>query len=188
MSNWLSELAEAASNGVPNDGPACVCNGAHESVTTTLTMSIEEGGEPFEVVVPAIKCLECGIVWPKQESAEKLCHAEACRQMGILPPEEVADLRRELGMTRKVFGEAFGIPHASMERWENGKLHQNKSMDTLLRALMIPGLAEKLDRRKIAKPTKNSGDNIIAFPLLSRKPKEEISEILERQARFQLRM
>lgn len=185
MTNWLSELATLAESEAPFEGAACSCHGRAEEVLIIERVPIGEKGDHFEVKIPAVKCLECDTAWPDVR-AEKIRHAAACWHLGILDPAEVKNVRDSLGMTRKVFGEAFGIPHASMERWENGRLHQNRSMDTLLRALMIPGVAQALDRR--APPPIEPDSNVIPFPTLGNKPRPDFENALIRKANFQMQM
>src|SRR5687768_14182288 len=84
----------------------------------------------IQALVPMISCARCGFSYT-DERAERARHAAACAHEGLLTPAEIKMLRVNLGLSRKEFNEAFGIPPASMERWENGRLLQNRSMDTL---------------------------------------------------------
>lgn len=104
-------------------------------------------GETFSVQVPIMKCEACEYSFTDHR-AEKIRKDGIYDHLGLLRPAEVKGIRLALGMTRKDFDAAYGLPSASMERWENGRIIQNKSMDTLLRALSNPVTAHRLDRRQ----------------------------------------
>lgn len=141
--------------------------------------------EYFEVEIPLLRCEGCGFEF-RDHRAEGLRHAAACRHQGLLAPNEIKAIRESLGMTRKVFGEAFGIPPASMERWENGKLMQNKSMDTLLRSLRIPGVAANLDRRIVEPIAEKSNVIYVNFTALSLRSPSEQQDAFLRARQFNL--
>lgn len=183
MQDILDEIfgsASAAAEGCS----ACSCAGQMKERVVTERVKLSDS-EYFEVEVPVVSCGDCGFEFTDHR-AERLRHAAACRYEGLLTPNEVKAIREALGMTRKVFGEAFGIPPASMERWENGKLMQNKSMDSLLRGLRIPGVAAALDRRKV---TTVAGDNnviYINFSALSLRSDLEQEDAVKRARSFSL--
>lgn len=169
----------------------CSCGGA---ITEQVELErVDLGaGDFFEVEVPVLRCACCGFSF-RDHRAEELRHAGACRHEGLLAPNEVRAIRDGLQMTRKTFGEAFGIPPASMERWENGKLMQNKSMDSLLRSLMIPGVAGALDRRRGVNAMPDGAaamqkSNVIYadFGALSLRPASEQEDAVRRAQMFKL--
>jgi DNA-binding transcriptional regulator YiaG len=131
----------------------------------TEQVVLDDEGDYFEVEVPVVRCDSCGFQFTDQR-AERLRHEGACRHEGLLTPAEIKEIRAGLQMTRSEFDAAFGIPPASMERWENGRLLQNRSMDSLLRALTNPITAARLDRRtkKLAEVVE---DNVVKFPTLA---------------------
>jgi putative zinc finger/helix-turn-helix YgiT family protein len=142
------------------------CDGALLSETIiTEKVAWDEDGTFFEVDVPVIGCDECGFKFTDSR-AEKLRHDAACKFEGLLIPAEIAGIRSALGMTRAQFDAAFGIPPASMERWENSRLIQSRSMDSLLRALRNPATAARLDRRN-RRHSKPQPNNVIKFPTLA---------------------
>jgi putative zinc finger/helix-turn-helix YgiT family protein len=162
--------------------PSCRSIDLQESIVREQ-IAIGEGGDFFEVEVPVISCGSCNFQFTDQR-AEKLRHAAACRHHGLLMPAEIADIRHSLGMTRAEFDAAFGIPPASMERWENGKLIQNRSMDSLLRALRNPATAARLDRRE--KRAKSEAGNVLRFPMLAKTNRLKEARLLAES--FQLRV
>jgi putative zinc finger/helix-turn-helix YgiT family protein len=164
-------------------------NCGSSNVTETEVVESFPFGEDEEIVqaiVTVVSCGACGFSYT-DERAERARHAAVCSFEGLLAPEAVKGIRKNLNMSRKEFGEAFGIPPASMERWENGRLLQNRSSDTLLRALTNPATAERLDRRK--KREADHAGTIIhgRFPSLELNP-QNLIEARERQGRFLLRV
>lgn len=57
------------------------------------------------------------------------------RHMGLLSPEEIAELRECLGLTQKQLCELLQIGEKSWSRWENGRERPSKVINVLLRAL-----------------------------------------------------
>ena len=132
--------------------PAC------EGTALTDRMVMEqvpfgEEDDSFEVELPMVECGDCGFSFTDNR-AEELRHAAACRHQRLLAPTEVRAVRRDLGMSRREFEEAFGVTEASMERWENGRLFQSRSMNCLLKALQYKATATRVDdrRRPVAEP------------------------------------
>lgn len=152
------------------------CAGATVESLVLERVPMDDIGTVFEVEVPIIGCGACGLSFT-DERAERLRHEAACRFEGLLTSKEVQEIRLSLDMSRAEFGEAFGIPSASMERWENGRLLQNRSMDTLLRALGHPSTACRLDRRKKGVSSPSEG-NVIRFPTLAISSRLQEAEFL----------
>lgn len=175
------EAAAQAPGGAP-----CKCEGASEEEQVTERVPIGEQGDFFEVQVPIVHCLECGLRF-RDHRAEQLRHAAACRHEGLLTPEEVKAVREDLGMTRKALAEAFRIPPASMERWENGRLMQNGSMDTLLRALRLPGVAGALDIRPKSAGEDDGNVVYVNFAALAKRSAAEREDAVRRSRSFDLR-
>lgn len=167
----------------------CTCGtGRTEERYVTETIPYGDGDDTFQVEVPVIHCLDCDLGFTDQR-AERLRHAAFCRHQGFLAPADVKALRDSLAMSRREFDEAFGIPPASMERWENGRLIQNRSMDTLLRALANPATANRVDRRIVRRaPTETNGNVITGkFGALAAKPNAEQADAIRRRDEFRLR-
>lgn len=68
---------------------------------------------------------------------DRLCHDAICNFLQVLTPNEVRALRKNAGLTLKEFSKTTGIGQASISRWENGTLIQNKAMDFYLRLLRV---------------------------------------------------
>ncbi len=183
----MVEAAELAEGGF--HGPACTCGGGrHEERSMVETIPYGDDGRTFQVEVPVVFCLDCGNGFTDQR-AERLRQAAYLRHVGLLTPEEVKSVRTGLGMTRREFDEAYGIPPASMDRWENGRLTQNRSMDTLLRALLNRATAARLDRRVVPQHTSNEDDKVVwgRFGRLAAATPDEQEDLLRRSGEFKLR-
>jgi DNA-binding transcriptional regulator YiaG len=68
------------------------------------------------------------------ETLEKLDEVKS-RHMGLLLPEEIKELRDQMGVTQKRMGELLQIGEKSYCRWENGRERPSRSLNLLLAAL-----------------------------------------------------
>lgn len=151
-----------------------------------LKQEIELGdGETIFARVPIIRCEQCNLTY-SAESFEEVRDAAIRVHQGLLGSAEIATIRKRLGYSRREFADAFGVPPASMERWENGRLIQSRSMDTLLRAIMIPSVATILDRRKFGSSFVREEGNVIQFRSLKERP-NELARAREKSDNFDLR-
>jgi putative zinc finger/helix-turn-helix YgiT family protein len=57
------------------------------------------------------------------------------RYMGILLPEEIKDLRKNLDLTQREFGELLQVGEKTATRWETGRGRPSRSLNVLLCAL-----------------------------------------------------
>jgi DNA-binding transcriptional regulator YiaG len=180
--------AEALARGESHSA-GCTCGtGRTEERLVIETIPYGDGDDTFQVEVPVIYCLDCELGFTDQR-AERLRHAAFCRHQGLLAPADVKALRDSLAMSRREFDEAFGIPPASMERWENGRLIQNRSLDTLLRALSNPATATRVDRRVVKKTPNEIHGNVIhgRFGALASRPAADQADAIRRRDQFRLR-
>lgn len=134
--------------------------------------------------IPVMACPSCSFA-VMDADAEEIRDAAVRLHRRLLTSAQIREIRDNLGFSRREFAEAFGIAPASMERWENGKLIQSESNDTLLRALANKGTACALDRRRIGLA---AGANVtpIRTAVLSSDP-QKFKEALARAERFSLR-
>ena len=86
------------------------------------------------VDVPVRRCEACDFEYLDDE-AERLKHGAICRHLGVLSPDEIRHIRKELGMTRAKFAQVTGFGEASLNRWENGLTIQTHANDRYLRLL-----------------------------------------------------
>ncbi len=171
--------------------PACKSADMQEMIESETFPYGEEGIE-ITANVPVLRCGQCGFAYT-DERAEKVRHAAVCAHLGLLSPEEMRHIRKTvLNMSREAFHAAYGMSSASVERWENGKLFQNEAADTLMRALLDPTVARRLDRRAVSAavlPEVKSQGNVIwgRFPNLE-KSKSRADDALMRSRKFNLRI
>ena len=88
-------------------------------------------------------------------------------------------------MTRAAFAEATGLGEASLSRWENGAVIQNKAYDYYLRLLRWPWVMSALQHFMVTEPERPEETSVggTRFRVLV------VSEsVLSRQAKFQLRL
>ncbi len=155
----------------PDSAICPMCDGASlEESLESEKFAFGDDSEQIDVDLVVITCSSCGFSFTDAR-AETARHDAACRHFGLLTPDQIRAVRMELSMSRREFNEAYGIPPASMERWENGKIIQSRSLDTLLRALQDPGFAKQLDRRA-TEPSRQTASNVVylKFGALQKKP------------------
>ncbi len=74
---------------------------------------------------------------------------ETYRQLGLLTPDEILAGREKLGLTQQALQELLGLGGNSLSRWENGRVYQARSMDTLLRIVFdVPEAAAHVRARR----------------------------------------
>ena len=84
--------------------------------------------------VPVLVCPQCGEVFYGPE-AEQLHHRAICKAYQLLTPEEIKNVREQLGKTQEEFAALTGIGVATLSRWEKGRLMQTRAHDNYLRLL-----------------------------------------------------
>lgn len=97
------------------------------------------------VSLPSRRCDDCGLEY-FDHLAERCRHEAICRQLGVLTPAEIVEIRKSLGLSRKGFAKLTRLGTATLARWERGLLVQNPAYDQYLRLLVLPDVREKLGR------------------------------------------
>jgi len=94
------------------------------------------GGEvrTIMVKVPAMQDPKDGEIYLGVDAAAILDKAKA-RHMGVLAPQELAELRQRLGLTQKEIAEVLQIGEKTWSRWETGREIVSRSLNVLLRAV-----------------------------------------------------
>jgi DNA-binding transcriptional regulator YiaG len=69
------------------------------------------------------------------DDALKLIERTKARHMGLMQPEDIAELRDRLGLKQKEICQLLQIGAKSWSRWETGKERPSRSLNLLLRAL-----------------------------------------------------
>ncbi len=192
----MIERADAAErSGAADAGTACACGGIISEITVREQIPFGSDDIVIEVDVPAVLCAACGRTRTDRR-AEIARHAAICEHQGLLAPERVKAIRKNKDMSRQEFSDAYGIPPASMERWENGKLLQNRSMDKLLRAIEDPAsLNRPVAAANGAQPVAHAGTGVRVdgnvvwanFPALRDASEKERADAAIRDRGFTLR-
>ena len=137
----------------------------------------------LKVDLPVRCCTECDFEFVDHKG-ERLRHEAVCRHLGVLTPAEVRGVREQYGMTRAAFAKVTGLGEATLTRWENGAVVQNRANDRFLRLLTSRWIMSSLERLSAPEAAKAdpAGEPRKRFQVL------ELSEsIIRRQQRFQLR-
>ena len=174
-------------HGVPGDLVCPLCDG--ESIVTfqhpdTFNYGSGDSTVTLEVDLPVRRCTACDFEFVDHEG-ERLRHEAVCRHLGVLSPAEVRDVRQQHGMTKAAFAQVTGLGEATLSRWENGAVVQNRANDLYLRLLTTPWIMTKLQDLSAPEPAPSGGtvDTSQRFREL------EVSKSVRRkQARFQLRL
>jgi HTH-type transcriptional regulator/antitoxin MqsA len=104
-----------------------------------------DGRPPVAIVIPDLEVIACTNpdCHPKHPS-DTILHDDAStwrvteetyRQLGLLTPAEIRAGRERLGLNQQELQELLGLGGNSLSRWENGRVYQARSMDTLLRVV-----------------------------------------------------
>ncbi len=86
-----------------------------------------------------------------------------------MTPEEIRQLREELGVSREKFAKAFGLSLATISRWESGKAHPSSDQKEQLEALEELVRREEIDKKKLRRflDVAGSGGTITAAAISS---------------------
>ncbi len=94
------------------------------------------GGETRTIMVevPALQDPKNGEIYFGTDASTILDKAKA-RHMGVLAPQELAELRKRLGLTQREIAEVLQIGEKTWSRWETGREIVSRSLNLLLMAL-----------------------------------------------------
>jgi len=90
--------------------------------------------EKISVQVPVYDDPETGEEMLTSEALDLIENTQA-RYMGIMLPEEIRLLRKQLGLTQREFGELLQVGEKTATRWETGRGRPSRSLNVLLCAL-----------------------------------------------------
>jgi HTH-type transcriptional regulator / antitoxin MqsA len=128
-----------------------VCGG-----TASNVFEATEGRYRDEVVAVEgefFRCSNCEEEFFTPEQAKAHTRAvknEIRKKYGLLPPEKIVDIRKQLRLTQEQLEELLGVGSKTVVRWESGKVIHTTGHDNMLRLLeRDPGLME--DLRQIQK-------------------------------------
>ncbi|MYE83605.1 MAG: hypothetical protein F4X36_17540 [Gammaproteobacteria bacterium] len=142
-SNGIVPLRESA-HSPERECPLC---GAGSITTDWIRDSFEYGtGDSavlLEVDLPVRRCGPCDFEFLDHEG-ERLRHETVCRHLGVLSPAEISGIRKAFRMSRAALADVTGLGEATLGRWENGAVIQNRANDRYLRLLSLPGVMGRL--------------------------------------------
>ena len=84
------------------------------------------------------RCGDCGESFLSPEQARnvsKAVKAAARDQLGLLPPERIVEIRRNLSLSQEKMESLLGLGPKVVTRWENGRVLQSKAADDILRIM-----------------------------------------------------
>ena len=112
----------------------------------TFTYGSGDGAVDLTVEIPIRTCGSCGFEFLDHE-AETLKHEAVCAHLGVLSPTAIRGIRRmHDNMSRASFSKVTGLGEATLNRWENGILIQNRANDRYLRLLASPANVQALEQ------------------------------------------
>ena len=112
----------------------------------TFTYGSGDGAVDLTVEIPIRSCGSCGFEFLDHE-AETLKHEAVCAHLGVLSPTEIRGIRgMHENMSRAAFSKVTGLGAATLNRWENGILIQNRANDRYLRLLASRANVQALER------------------------------------------
>lgn len=101
----------------------------------TFTYGSGTGAVDLTTEIPIRTCGSCGFEFLDHE-AEILKHEAVCAHLGVLSPTAIRGIRHmHNNMSRASFAKVTGLGEATLNRWENGILIQNRANDRYLRLL-----------------------------------------------------
>ena len=94
--------------------------------------------------VPVHCCASCDFEFLGREG-RLIKHEAVCRHLDLLTPTEIRSIRESHGMSRTAYAEVTGFGEATLNRWENGAMIQNREDNHYLRLLESPGILRSLN-------------------------------------------
>jgi len=128
-------------------GPITAFRGTTEVAIGTRRVTVCDAHE---------RCETCGegFYAPGQlERLEREAAATIRASEGLLTPDEIRAIRERLGLSQAAFEELLGVGAKTVVRWERGTVFQNRTTDTLIRAVdAVPGMVPFLEGLRRAVP------------------------------------
>ena len=126
-----SRITRPRENNRMPDEPACFeCDTATSTEWREHAFTYGVGASAVElsVTLPVRICDTCGLEFLDDE-AETLQHEAICAHLDVLTPKEIRGIREMHCMSRAEFSRVTGLGEATLNRWENAILIQNKAND-----------------------------------------------------------
>ena len=116
------------------------CEKETQQILVKRTENVNVRGELIPVEFEYFHCDECNESYEIQlPDYDPLVAAyrEYRERRGLLQPEKIKELRKELGLSQKVFSKILGVGIATLNRYENGAL-QSEAHDQVIRLSVQP--------------------------------------------------
>jgi len=118
-----------------------------------------DGRAPVKIRIPDLEVTACmNPDCHPEDPGDTIIHDDAAiwrvtvetyRQLGLLTPAEIRAGRERLRLSQQELQELLGLGGNSLSRWENGRVYQSRSSDTLLRVVFeVPEALEYLTRTR----------------------------------------
>jgi putative zinc finger/helix-turn-helix YgiT family protein len=116
------------------------CEKETQQVFEKKTENVDVRGESIPVEFEYFHCDQCHesyeIQRPDYDPLE-VAYREYRERRGLLQPEKIKELRKELGLSQKAFSNLLGVGIATLNRYENGAL-QSEAHDQVIRLTVQP--------------------------------------------------
>lgn len=162
-----------------------ICEGPADTHWCSHEFTYGTGDDAVELTadLPFGRCEACDFEFLDFDGER--CKTEAvCKHLGVLSPWEIKAIRLHYEMSRAEFARLSGLGEATLARWENGILTQNRANDRYLRLIAQPGGMRRLQEVALApdsaiKPAERSRTRFRVISITS--------ELRKKQQLFQLR-
>lgn len=149
-----NDTTRLATIDTPSDTVCPICDG--DSVITfqhsdSFNYGSGDSAVKLHVDLPVRRCTACDFEFIDHEG-ERIRHEAVCKHLGVLSPVEVRGIREQYGLTRAAFAQVTALGEATLSRWENGAVIQNRAYDRYLRLVRKPGVMQALKLQSAPKP------------------------------------
>ena len=178
------ETRETQANRFAQSRRCPICEGPAETLWCPHEFTYGAGDDAVELStdLPYGRCAACDFEFLDSDG-ERCKHEAVCKHLGVLSPWEIKDIRLRYRMTRAEFARLSGLGEATLARWENGTVTQNRANDRYLRLLALPGGMERL----LAATHAANGDSMRAAPSGQRfRAVRVTNELRQEQRSFEL--
>lgn len=131
----------------------CVlCGGtvSRRPVTVDIAVGARRSVPVIRTLLQCEGCQETYYAPGEMDEVHRAAAAAVREREGLLSSTEIRELRESLGMTQAELEDVLRVGPKTVVRWERGTVFQNKSTDTLLRALRdVPELRDYLLGRTV---------------------------------------
>ena len=141
------QVTEGMVGGGREHGFTCPDCEGHSFTTVLHNDEFKYGADDSAVTllarVPVHCCASCDFEFIGREG-RLIRHEAVCRHLELLTPTEIRRIRERHGMSRTAFAEITGFGEATLNRWENGSVIQNRANDRFLRLLKSSDILDRL--------------------------------------------